>query len=79
VVLLVVCEKIIPAVVDDLPEGRSTWAAGLVDGWHSMCSYEHMLCGSSLECEAHVDSGFIGLISPMQPIVFCGSLPGLCT
>jgi len=47
VMLLVVREKIIPAVVDDLPERRGTWAAGLVDGWHGVCSYEHLPCGSS--------------------------------
>jgi hypothetical protein len=34
-------------VVDDLPERRSTRAAGLVDGRHSICSYEQYLCGSS--------------------------------
>lgn len=46
VMLLVVCEKVIPPVVDDLPEGRGTRAAGLVDRWHSVCSYEQYLCGS---------------------------------
>ena len=35
VVLFVVCEKIIPAVVNNLPEGRGAWATGLVDGRHT--------------------------------------------
>lgn len=47
VVLLVVCEEGIPAMVDNLPEGRSAGAAGLVDEWHRYCSYEQYLCGSS--------------------------------
>ena len=31
-------EKCVPAVVDDLPEGRGAGAAGLVDGGHKECS-----------------------------------------
>ncbi len=46
-VLLVAREEVVPAVVDDLPEGRGTRAAGLVDGRHRICSYEQCLCGSS--------------------------------
>jgi hypothetical protein len=34
----VVCEEVIPAVVDELPEGRGTRASGLVDGRHKKCS-----------------------------------------
>ena len=35
---LVTGEEVVPAVVDDLPEGRGTGAAGLVDGRHKRCS-----------------------------------------
>jgi hypothetical protein len=31
-------EEGVPAVVDDLPEGRGAGAAGLVDGGHKECS-----------------------------------------
>jgi hypothetical protein len=31
-------EEGVPAVVDDLPEGRGARAAGLVDGGHKECS-----------------------------------------
>ena len=34
VVFFVSCEELVPAVVDDLPEGRCPGAAGLVDGGH---------------------------------------------
>ena len=34
----VVGEKVVPAVMDELPEGRGARAAGLVDGWHKKCS-----------------------------------------
>ena len=34
----VVGEKIVPAVVDDLPKGRGAGTAGLVDGRHKECS-----------------------------------------
>jgi len=34
----VVGEEGVPAVVDDLPEGRSAGAAGLVNGGHKECS-----------------------------------------
>lgn len=47
------------------PAAGASDTAGLVDGWHNICSQEHILYGSSLECEAHMDSRFIGLISPM--------------
>ena len=35
---LVSREEIGPAVVDSLPERRGARAAGLVDGWHKVCS-----------------------------------------
>ena len=38
VVLFVVGEEVGPAVLDELPEGRGTGAAGLVDGRHKECS-----------------------------------------
>ncbi len=38
VVLFVVGEEVVPAVVDELPEGRGAGAAGLVDGRHKECS-----------------------------------------
>ena len=38
VVLFVVGEELVPAVVDDLPEGRRAGAARLVDGRHNICS-----------------------------------------
>ncbi|MDG1364806.1 MAG: hypothetical protein P8Q54_15150 [Akkermansiaceae bacterium] len=38
VVFFVVGEKIVPAVLDELPEGRGAGAAGLVDGRHKECS-----------------------------------------
>ena len=34
----------IPSGSDDLPERRGTGAAGLVDGRHKECSYEHLMC-----------------------------------
>ncbi len=34
----VVCEEVIPAMVDELPEGRGTGTAGLIDGRHKKCS-----------------------------------------
>jgi hypothetical protein len=34
----VVGEEVVPAVVDELPEGRSAGAAGLVGGRHKVCS-----------------------------------------
>ena len=34
VTVFVVGEEVVPAVVDELPEGRGAGAAGLVDGWH---------------------------------------------
>ncbi len=34
--LFVVCEEIVPAVVDDLPQWRGTGSPGLVDGWHKL-------------------------------------------
>ena len=34
----VVDEKVVPAVVDDLPKGRGAGTAGLVDGRHKECS-----------------------------------------
>lgn|GEM_PF-1112669 len=40
----VVCEEVIPAMVDELPEGRGTGTAGLIDGRHKKCSYEQCLC-----------------------------------
>ena len=43
---LVVGEEFVPAVADELPEGRGTGAAGLVDGWHKECSQEQFLCGA---------------------------------
>ena len=38
VVRFVVCEEVIPAVVNQLPEGRGAGTAGLVDGRHKKCS-----------------------------------------
>jgi hypothetical protein len=38
VVFLVVGEEVIPAVVDELPEGRGAGTTGLVDGRHNKCS-----------------------------------------
>ena len=38
VVFLVVGEEVVPAVVDQLPEGRGAGVAGLVDGRHKECS-----------------------------------------
>ena len=38
VVFLVVGEEVVPAVVDELPEGRGAGAAGLVDRRHKECS-----------------------------------------
>jgi hypothetical protein len=38
VMFLVVGEEVIPAVVDELPEGRSAGASWLVDGRHNKCS-----------------------------------------
>ena len=38
VVFFVVGEEVVPAVVDELPEGRSAGTAGLVDGGHKECS-----------------------------------------
>jgi hypothetical protein len=38
VFFLVVDKEFIPTVVDELPEGRGTWAARLVDGRHKECS-----------------------------------------
>jgi hypothetical protein len=38
VVFFVVGEEVFPAVVDELPEGRGTGAARLVDGRHNICS-----------------------------------------
>lgn len=37
VVRFVVCEEVIPAVVNQLPEGRGAGTAGLVDGRHKKC------------------------------------------
>lgn len=34
----VVGEEVVPAVVDELPEGRGAGASGLVDGRHNKCS-----------------------------------------
>ena len=34
----VVCEEVIPTVVDELPKGRGAGATGLVDGRHNKCS-----------------------------------------
>lgn len=34
----VVGEEVVPAVVDELPEGRGAGTAGLVDGRHNKCS-----------------------------------------
>lgn len=42
----VIGEEVVPAVVDELPEGRGAGAAGLVDGWHKECSQEHFSCGA---------------------------------
>ena len=44
VMFLVVGEEVVPAVVDELPEGRGTGTAGLIDGRHKKCSYEQCLC-----------------------------------
>jgi hypothetical protein len=38
VVRFVVCEEVIPAVVNQLPEGRGAGTAGLVDRRHKKCS-----------------------------------------
>ncbi|MGB6219885.1 MAG: hypothetical protein WBG04_02545 [Haloferula sp.] len=40
-------EEVIPAVVDELPEGRGARTPGLVDGGHKECSKEHLLCEAS--------------------------------
>lgn len=40
----VVCEEVIPAIVDELPEGRGTGTAGLIDGRQRKCSHEQTLC-----------------------------------
>ena len=45
----VVCEEVIPAIVDELPEGRGTGTAGLMDGRHKKCSYEQTLCEARSE------------------------------
>jgi len=39
-------EEGVPAVADDLPEGRGAGAAGLVNRRHKECSYKHFLCGA---------------------------------
>ncbi len=39
----VVGEEYVPAVADELPEGRGAGAAGLVNKWHKECSQEHLL------------------------------------
>lgn len=44
VAFFVVGEETVPAVVDELPEGRGARAAGIVDGGHKKCSYEQLLC-----------------------------------
>ena len=44
VMFLVVGEEVVPAVVDELPEGRGTGTAGLIDGRHKKWSYEQYLC-----------------------------------
>ena len=36
VVLFVVCEEVVPAVVDDLPEGRGARSPGLIDRGHKL-------------------------------------------
>jgi hypothetical protein len=38
--------------MEEVDEEVDEEVEGLVDGWHSICSYEHILCGSSLECGA---------------------------
>ena len=38
VMFLVVGEEVVPAVVDELPEGRGAGMTGLVDGRHKKCS-----------------------------------------
>jgi len=38
VAVFVTSEELVPAVVDDLPEGRGAGAARLVDGRHNICS-----------------------------------------
>jgi hypothetical protein len=38
VTFFVVGEELVPAVVDELPKGRCTGAAGLVNGGHKECS-----------------------------------------
>ena len=38
VIRFVVGEEVLPAVVDELPEGRGTGTAGLIDGRHKKCS-----------------------------------------
>ncbi len=35
-------EKVRPAVMDELPERRGAGAAGLMDGRHKECAYEHL-------------------------------------
>ena len=46
VVLFVAGEEIIPGMLDDLPEGRGAGTAGLVDGGHEKCAYEHFSRGA---------------------------------
>ncbi len=48
VVVLVVGEEVVPAVVNDLPEGRGAGVAWLVDGGHEYSSYEHFSCEARL-------------------------------
>ena len=43
-VRFVVCEEVLPALVDELPERGGTGSPGLVDGRHKKCSLEHILC-----------------------------------
>ena len=38
VLFFVVCEEVVPSVVDELPEGRCAGASWLVDGRHNKCS-----------------------------------------
>lgn len=45
VALFVTSTEFIPPVVDDLPEGRGSWAARAVDGGHT-CPYEQKKCFS---------------------------------
>lgn len=44
VLLFVIRGKVTPAVIDKLPKRRGTGAARLIDGWHKIRSYEHILC-----------------------------------